>query len=113
MTAAPLHWQTVGQLSEQIHSGQLSPVELMEHQLERVESLDERLHSFRLVSRERAMAGAQAAELALRAGRDAGPLHASLMLPKTLSTCKGCLLQPGRLCLKAPFPIPTPRSCAA
>jgi len=75
MTAAPLHWQTIGQLSEQIHSGQLSPVELMEHLLDRVQSLDEQLHSFRLVSRERALAGAQAAELALKAGRDAGPLH--------------------------------------
>ena len=75
MTAAPLHWQTIRQLSEQIHNGQLSPVDLMEHLLDRVQSLDERLHSFRLVSRERAIAGAQAAELALRAGRDAGPLH--------------------------------------
>ena len=75
MTAAPLHWQTIGQLSEQIHSGQLSPVDLMEHLLDRVQSLDEQLHAFRLVPRERAMAGAQAAELALRAGRDTGPLH--------------------------------------
>ena len=75
MTTAPLHWQTIRQLSEQIHNGRLSPVDLMEHLLGRVESLDERLHSFRLVSRERAIAGAQASELALRAGRDAGPLH--------------------------------------
>ena len=75
MTAAPLHWQTIRQLSEQIHNGQLSPIELMEHLLDRVRSLDDRLHSFRLVSRERAIAGAQAADLALRAGRDAGPLH--------------------------------------
>ena len=75
MAAAPLHWQTIRQLSEQIHSGQLSPVELMEHLLDRVEALDDRLHAFRLVPRERAVAGAQAAELALRAGRDTGPLH--------------------------------------
>ncbi len=73
--AAPLHWQTIRQLSEQIHSGRLSPVELMEHLLDRVEALDDRLHAFRLVPRERAVAGAQAAELALRAGRDTGPLH--------------------------------------
>ena len=70
MAAAPLHWQTIRQLSEQIHSGQLSPVELMEHLLDRVAALDDRLHAFRLVPRERAVAGAQAAELALRAGRD-------------------------------------------
>jgi hypothetical protein len=40
----------------------------MEHLLARVEALDGQLHSMRLVSRERALAAAQAAELARRAG---------------------------------------------
>jgi aspartyl-tRNA(Asn)/glutamyl-tRNA(Gln) amidotransferase subunit A len=47
----------------------------MEHLLARVEALDARLHAFRLVPRERALAAARAAELTLRAGQDAGPLH--------------------------------------
>lgn len=75
MATTPLHWQTISALSQQIHSGTLSPVDLMEHLLARVEDLNGALHAFRLVPRERALATAQAAELALRAGQDAGPLH--------------------------------------
>ena len=75
MTDTPLHWQTLSALSQQIHSGALSPVELMEHLLARVEALDHTLHAFRLVPRERALSAARAAELTLRAGQDAGPLH--------------------------------------
>jgi aspartyl-tRNA(Asn)/glutamyl-tRNA(Gln) amidotransferase subunit A len=75
MADLPLHWQTITQLSQQIHCGTLSPVDLMEHLLSRVEALDGTLHGFRLVTRERALAAAQAAALALRAGQDHGPLH--------------------------------------
>jgi aspartyl-tRNA(Asn)/glutamyl-tRNA(Gln) amidotransferase subunit A len=75
MAATPLHWQTISTLSQQIHDGTLSPVEIMEHLLAHVEALNSALHAFRLVPRERALAAAQAAELALRAGQDAGPLH--------------------------------------
>ena len=74
MAETPWHWRTISALSQQIHSGKLSPVELMEHLLARVEALDEALHAFRLVPRARALA-ARAAELTLRAGQDSGPLH--------------------------------------
>ena len=75
MAETPWHWRTISALSQQIHSGKLSPVELMEHLLARVEALDEALHAFRLVPRARALAAARAAELTLRAGQDSGPLH--------------------------------------
>lgn len=75
MAEIPLHWQTIRALSEQIHRGTLSPVDLMEHLLSRADALDGALHAFRLIPRDRALAAAQAAELALRAGRDSGPLH--------------------------------------
>jgi Asp-tRNA(Asn)/Glu-tRNA(Gln) amidotransferase A subunit family amidase len=74
MTEIPLHWQTISELSRRIHNGSLSPVALMEHLLNRIETLDGRLHSFRLLSRERALAAARASELALRAGQDMGRL---------------------------------------
>ena len=67
--------KTIAELSAEIHSGALSPVELMESLLDRTESLNGKLNAFQLVPRERALATAQAAELALRAGEDAGPLH--------------------------------------
>lgn len=75
MAEAPLHWQSIADLSRQIHSGALSPVDLMEYLLARVETLDGALNAFRLIPRERALAAAQAAEIALRAGQDSGPLH--------------------------------------
>ncbi|MEE8303202.1 MAG: amidase [Candidatus Tectomicrobia bacterium] len=75
MSETPLHWQTITTLSQQIHRGTLSPVALMEHLLDRAEALDGTLHAFRLIPRDRALAAAQAAELTLRAGQDAGPLH--------------------------------------
>jgi hypothetical protein len=44
MAALPLHWQTIAQLSQQMHRGILSPVDLMEHLLSRVAALDGALH---------------------------------------------------------------------
>ena len=67
--------KTISELSTEIHAGTLSPVELMESLLDRTESLNGKLNAFQLVPRERALATAKAAELALRAGDDAGPLH--------------------------------------
>lgn len=75
MAEAPLHWDSMSTLSQHIHQGTLSPVDLMEHLLARVDELDGTLRAFRLVPRDRALATARAAELALRAGQDAGPLH--------------------------------------
>ena len=89
MTEIPLHWQTISELSRRIHNGSLSPVALMEHLLHRVEALDGRLHSFRLLARARAMAAARASELALRAGQDLGPLHGIPYTVKDLIDVQG------------------------
>lgn len=89
MADIPVHWQTITQLSQQIHRGTLSPVDLMEHLLSRVATLDGALHSFRLVSRERALAAAQAAELDLRAGKNRGPLHGIPYAVKDLIDVQG------------------------
>lgn len=89
MADVPFHWQTITALSEQIHRRTLSPVDLMEHLLSRVETLDGALHSFRLLSRERALAAAQAAEWDLRAGKDCGPLHGIPYAVKDLIDVQG------------------------
>ncbi len=75
MSETPLHYQTIVELARQIQARTLSPVELTEHFLARIAALDGKLGAFRLVLRERALAEAQAAEAALRAGRTLGPLH--------------------------------------
>ena len=89
MTEQPLHWLTISELSQRIRSGALSPVELTEHLLSRLDALDDTLHAFKLVTRERALAQAQAAELALRAGQDVGPLHGIPYAAKDLFDVKG------------------------
>jgi len=89
MTESPLHWQTISELSQRIQSGTLSPVALTEHCLSRLEAMDSTLHAFKLVTRERALAQAQAAELALRAGQDVGPLHGIPYAAKDLFDVKG------------------------
>lgn len=89
MADRPLHWQTIGELSQQIQHGTLSPVELTEHCLARIEALDGPLHAFRLVTRDRAVAAAQAAEWALRARQDVGPLHGIPYAAKDVFDVKG------------------------
>ncbi len=89
MPETPLHWQTISELSQRIHNRTLSPVELTEYFLARLEALDGTLHAFKLVTRERALAAAQAAELALRAGEDVGPLHGIPYAAKDLFNVKG------------------------
>src|SRR3989442_13451818 len=89
MTETPLHWLTISELSQRIRQGALSPVELTEYILSRREALDGTLHAFKLVARERALAQAQAAELALKTGQDVGPLHGIPYAAKDLFDVKG------------------------
>src|SRR4030095_5160430 len=89
MTETPLHWLTISELAQRIRHGALSPIELTEHLLSRLAALDGTLHAFKLVARERALAQAQTAELALKAGQDVSPLHGIPYAAKDLLTAKG------------------------
>lgn len=84
-----LHWQTIAELSSSIRSGAVTPVELTEHLLKRVEALDGTLNAFKLVTPERALAEAEAATWMLRAGQDVGPLHGIPYAAKDLFDVKG------------------------
>ena len=54
MTEPPLHWLTISELSQRIRQGALSPVELTEHLLSRLEALDGLDHDVsRLAQRKR------------------------------------------------------------
>ena len=65
----------VAGLSELLHGGELSPVELTHHVLDRISDLDGDLHAFVGVTRERALDEAAAAEGELARGEARGPLH--------------------------------------
>src|SRR5262245_36137992 len=89
MPDSPLAFESIGQLAAKIRGGSLSPVTLTEALLDRVARLDGRLHAFIGLTRERALAEARAAELALRGGQDLGPLHGIPYAVKDLFDVRG------------------------
>jgi aspartyl-tRNA(Asn)/glutamyl-tRNA(Gln) amidotransferase subunit A len=66
---------TIAEAAQRIAARQLSPVELLEICLARIDAVDDRLNSFVTLTRERAMAEARTAEAEIMAGRWRGPLH--------------------------------------
>jgi len=65
---------TITEASAQIAARKLSPVELTKACLAKIEKLDGTLHSFIVVTPERALADAKAAEVRIMAGKSKGPL---------------------------------------
>ena len=84
-----LPFDSITTLAAKIRTGTLSPVSLTEALLERIAALDGRLHAFIAVTRDRALAEAHAAELALRGGQDLGPLHGIPYAAKDLFDIRG------------------------
>lgn len=73
--APGLHWLTATEAARAIAARELSPVELVQALLARIERLDPRLNAFLSVDGDAALAAAQAAETEIAAGRTRGPLH--------------------------------------
>src|SRR5438552_18457581 len=66
---------TIAEAARLIEQRELSPVELVDSRLARIEKLDGRLHSFIRVLADQARADARAAETEINAGKYRGPLH--------------------------------------
>src|SRR3954454_3977213 len=66
---------TIAEAGRLIEKRELSPVELVDSCLSRIEQFDDRLHSFIRVLADSARAAARAAEPEIAAGRYRGPLH--------------------------------------
>lgn len=98
-----LAFSSVGELSAAIQARELSPVELTEHLLGRIDARDPSLHAFVTVTPERALAEARAAEAAIAAGSSRGPLHGIPYAVKDLfdvaglPTMAGCRLLADRI----------------
>jgi aspartyl-tRNA(Asn)/glutamyl-tRNA(Gln) amidotransferase subunit A len=71
----PLHYMTVGKAAHAVAKKELSPVELMQAHLARIEKLDPTLNAFIRLDGEAALAAAKVAETEATAGRLRGPLH--------------------------------------
>jgi aspartyl-tRNA(Asn)/glutamyl-tRNA(Gln) amidotransferase subunit A len=89
MSDPALAFESITGLAAKIRTGTLSPVALTEALLDRIATLDGRLHAFIALTRERALAEARAAELARRGGQDLGPLHGIPYAAKDLIDVRG------------------------
>jgi aspartyl-tRNA(Asn)/glutamyl-tRNA(Gln) amidotransferase subunit A len=89
MENTPLHYRSITKLATHIRTGEVSCLDLAEHYLCRVESLDKILNAFRLVSKGRAVAQARWADQALQDGEDLGLLHGMPYAAKDLFDVKG------------------------
>ena len=70
LTQVPVH-----QLSQLLQSRKLSPVEVTEAYLTKIERQDSKLHAFVQVYADDARLAARGAEAAIQAGHSVGPLH--------------------------------------
>jgi amidase len=75
MTAGELWSASFTTLSLEIERGAVSPVDLTELMLERIERYDDRLHSYVAIAPDIARQSAAEAEAEIKAGRWRGPLH--------------------------------------
>ncbi|MBM4410854.1 MAG: amidase [Chloroflexi bacterium] len=73
-TASP-HPGTISDLAARLRRREISPVDLVEQSLARIEALNDQSHALITVLAERAREQARAAERELAAGHDRGPLH--------------------------------------
>jgi aspartyl-tRNA(Asn)/glutamyl-tRNA(Gln) amidotransferase subunit A len=80
---------TIAEASKLIAAKKLSPVELTRACLDRVHALDGELHAFILLTEERAMDDARAAEAAIMAGKSPGPLSGIPIGLKDIVDTKG------------------------
>jgi aspartyl-tRNA(Asn)/glutamyl-tRNA(Gln) amidotransferase subunit A len=85
----------VSSLSEKIRSRQISPVEVTEAYLDRIQETDTRLRAYITVTAERARVAAKAAENELVAGGWRGPFHGIPVALKDLCYTKGILTTGG------------------
>lgn len=70
-----LGWQSIAELARRIASREVSPVEVVQASLTRIDTLDAKLRAFITVMRESALEAARAAEAAVRGGSPLRPLH--------------------------------------
>ena len=85
------------QLAELIASGEVSPVEVTQLYLDRIDALDSQLNSYLTVTADLALEAARAAEEKVASGADLGPLHGVPIGIKDLQMTKGIRTTSGSL----------------
>lgn len=84
-----LVWRPIGELTRLVAARELSPVELVQACLDRIDALDGKLKAFITVCRDEAIAAAKEAEAAVTGKHPLGPLHGIPLGLKDLFATKG------------------------
>ena len=84
-----LAWMSIAELAERIRERQVSPVDAVQACLDRIDRLNGTLRAFVSVYPDLALAEARAAEAAVMAGDDLGPLHGVPLGIKDLFAVRG------------------------
>ena len=90
-----LHWWSATDLAAAIRGREVSATEALEHQVARVERLDRQVNAVVRWDIDRARAAARAADDAVTAGQDVGPLHGVPMTIKDSFQTEGCVTTSG------------------
>ena len=97
MAAGPATFTPAWDLARQIRAKELSPVELIDHFLERIDQLNPKLKTFITVAGEQARAAARRAEAAVVRGEELPPLHGVPIAVKDSLSTKGIRTTGGSL----------------
>jgi aspartyl-tRNA(Asn)/glutamyl-tRNA(Gln) amidotransferase subunit A len=89
MAGQDILYLSIGELAAALRARKVSPVEITDALLERIQATDGRLHSFITVTADLARRQARQAETELRSGVDRGPLHGVPIALKDLYMTKG------------------------
>ncbi len=100
MPETPLHYQTISEVGDRLRSRELSPVELTQAILERIEALDGDLKSYATVMADSALASARTAEQEIAAGNYRGGLHGVPIAVKDLCFTTGVATMGGAKVLR-------------
>ena len=104
MSDQELAFATILELSQMIRQRKLSPVELTEFFLGRIDKLNGRLNAFLTITGDAALNAAKAAEDSLSRGDELGPLHGIPMGVKDLDSTKDVRTTSGSLIFKDTIP---------
>ena len=85
----PLHYASLIDISKMIKAQELSPVELTQMMLARIEAIDDGLNSYLTLMAEHAVEAARVAEQEIQAGDYKGPLHGVPIAVKDLCYTRG------------------------
>jgi len=85
----PIHYRSLCSAADVIRDGQISPAELTEKLLSRIDAVDGQLMSYATVMAEQAMEAAREAEQEIQAGKYKGPLHGMPIAVKDLCFTAG------------------------